>query len=186
MFTPPYHRQHALRLSHPRTPRTRVIWPRGLSWLMSLLQYTYQESGLLPPFYQRYKEKVPCKVTHMFGMSPPTVLLLASGPFRVIWAMTFRSQFAQSLVDLHTQSELDPLKQVDAFYGGGAAVLEEGTGGRLRHRRISEARVLKSRCYLLRDLMMQNAPLLLETLLLWIIYKVSHEIFFFLVFVIKS
>ena len=73
--------------------------------------------------------------------------------------MTFRSQFAQSLVDLHTQSELDPLKQVEAFYGGGAAVLEEGTGGRLRHRRISEARVLKSRCYLFRDLMMQNAPL---------------------------
>ena len=48
---------------------------------------------------------------------------------------------------------------MEAFYGGGAAVLEEGTGGRLRHRRISEARVLKSRCYLLRDLMMQNAPL---------------------------
>ena len=94
---------------------------------------------------------------------------IASGPFRVIWAMTFRSQFAQSLVDLHTQSELDPLKQVEAFYGGGAAVLEEGTCGRLRHRRISEARVLKSRCYLFRDLMMQNAPLLLETLTLIVV-----------------
>ena len=52
--------------------------------------------------------------------------------------MTFRSQFAQSLVDLHTQSELDPSKQVEALYGGGgrrARITGEGEG---RQRRISE------------------------------------------------
>ena len=33
--------------------------------------------------------------------------------------MTFKSQSAQSLVDSHTQSELDHSKQDEAFYGGG-------------------------------------------------------------------
>ena len=54
---------------------------------------------------------------------------------QVSWTMTFRSQFAQSLVDLHTQSELDPSKQAEALYGGG------GRGDRLgggRQRRIAE------------------------------------------------
>ena len=54
--------------------------------------------------------------------------------------MTFSSQFAQSLVDLHTQSELDPSKQAEAFYGGGlrqARITGEGKGGGTQ-RRISE------------------------------------------------
>ena len=60
--------------------------------------------------------------------------------------MTFRSQFAQSLVDLHTQSELDPSKQVEALYGvggRGARITGEGGGG-VRQRRISEVEETKS------------------------------------------
>ena len=60
--------------------------------------------------------------------------------------MTFRSQFAQSLVDLHTQSELDPSKQVEALYGVGgrkARITGEGGGG-VRQRRISEVEETKS------------------------------------------
>ena len=52
--------------------------------------------------------------------------------------MTFRSQFAQSLVDLHTQSELDPSKQVEALYGGGGRRARITGEGEERQRRISE------------------------------------------------
>ena len=63
---------------------------------------------------------------------------------QVSWTMTFRSQFAQSLVDLHTQSELGPSKQVEASYGGGGRASYGGGGrgerisGGGRQRRISE------------------------------------------------
>ena len=47
--------------------------------------------------------------------------------------MVFRSQYAQSLVDLqHTQSELQSTAQVEAFQGGGAR--EERDGGQDGHR----------------------------------------------------
>ena len=46
--------------------------------------------------------------------------------------MVFRSQYAQSLVDLHTQSELPSTEQVEAFGGGGAR--EERDGGQDGHR----------------------------------------------------
>ena len=46
--------------------------------------------------------------------------------------MVFRSQYAQSLVDLHTQSELQSTEQVEAFQGGGAR--EEKDGGQAGHR----------------------------------------------------
>ena len=58
--------------------------------------------------------------------------------------MTFRSQFAQSLVDLHTQSEIDPSKQVEALYGvGGGGARITGEGG-VRQRRISEVKKTKT------------------------------------------
>ena len=46
--------------------------------------------------------------------------------------MVFRSQYAQSLVDLHTQSDLPSTEQVEAFGGGGAR--EEQDGGQAGHR----------------------------------------------------
>ena len=60
------------------------------------------------------------------------------------WTMTFRSQFAQSLVDLHTQSEMDPSKQTEAFYGGGGRGHRISGGGR-QQRKIAEVenKVLK-------------------------------------------
>ena len=55
--------------------------------------------------------------------------------------MTFRSQFAQSLVDLHTQSELGPSKQVESLYGSGGRAERISGGG--RQRRISEVKKQK-------------------------------------------
>ena len=63
---------------------------------------------------------------------------------RASWTMTFRSQFAQSLVDLHTQSEVDPSKQAEALYGGGGRGHRISGGGR-QQRKIAEVenKVLK-------------------------------------------
>ena len=62
---------------------------------------------------------------------------------RASWTMTFRSQFAQSLVDLHTQSEVDPSKQAEALYGGGGRGDRVSGGGRQRKIAEVENKVLK-------------------------------------------
>ena len=52
--------------------------------------------------------------------------------------MVFRSQYAQSLVDLHTQSELTSTEQVEALQEVGAREGKDGGQAGRRQRRNSE------------------------------------------------
>ena len=80
------------------------------------------------------KGRVPKKMEKVWSFTKPPSEHFQSQ------AMTFRSQYAQSLVDLHTQSDLDPSKQV-LYEGGGRGERRVSGGG--RQRRISEVEFTK-------------------------------------------